>query len=329
MLMTRRTLAVAIAAVGLCFGTGCKKTSPSQHANKIVKKLRAWAKDIRTFSMKTQTLIKVGKKGPETMGSSHIWGISGRLMRVDMRLNYNAPSIKGRKFPTHTVGTIVYAKDWQWIHNRTYRKKKIIKQQIYKVNRPKLSVPGRPFDTSYNLRGLGVSEGLDFPSTILQITNMYQFKKVTKSDKGKKPFLVLHGELNMKAFRAHLLQTSHKYMSPSFREHSIKMLSRMVKYVTLHLDAKSLMPTQVGQFGEPLSYGGKNPKAKSRDMKAVVRYIELKVNHPISNKLFQFKIPKGQKVRDLTSMLLQRRAQMKQQAKLMKKKPAPKPKKRP
>ncbi|TNE46589.1 MAG: hypothetical protein EP343_23595 [Deltaproteobacteria bacterium] len=318
MLVLQRLITVALLGgalyVGYAFAKKSKQ-SPSK-AQAVVNKLRAWAKGIRTYSMDTQTVMQQGNKKPKTMGQSKIWGKAGSLMRVNMTIHYNHSSRLGKQYPTHAQSTIVYAPRWQWILLESYQGKKLVSQRGFKVDRSKLRVSGRPFDTGYNIRGLGVSEGLDYPATLLQLLDVYSYKKMKVTSRGKRRLLVLDGTVDEKKFRELLLQTSHKHVPAKYRERSLKMLLSMVRYSQLVVDAKTLVPIEIAQFGAPPNASKKMEKkhVAGPSMRALLRYSNVKINQPLKPALFRFQPPKGVIIRDLTPRLLQQREMLKKRS---------------
>ena len=176
-----------------------------------------------------------------------------------------------------------------------------MRQQALKIDRTKLRVQGRPFDTSYNVRGNGISEGQDFPNSMLQMFDFYRFKRATRTGKGKLAYYTLFGTLNRKMFRKYLLSTSYRHVAKSpVRARLIQSLSDMLAHMTIRLNAWSLKPMQIRQG-----------TAKSK-VKARVIYKNIRVNIPLPKNIFRYTFPKGLKVKDITATLVQRRKQMQQ-----------------
>ncbi len=327
MIMLQRLIAVALLGGALYVGYAFAKKSKSSStkAQAVVNKLRAWAKGIRTYSMDTETIIQQGSKKPKIAGTSKIWGKAGTLMRVEMSIHYHHSSRFRKQYPTHAESTIVYAPRWQWILLQSYQGKKLVSQRGFKVDRSKLAVPGRPFDTGYNIRGLGVSEGLDYPATLLQLLDVYEFKKMKAETRGKQRIWVLDGVVNEKKFRELLLKTSHKHVPTEYRERSLKMLLAMVRYSQMTLDAQTLVPIEIAQFGAPHQRPkkGKQNHPAAPSMRALLRYSNVKINQPMEPGLFRLKPPKGLLFRDLTSRLLKRRKMLEQRSVQSKKDRAP------
>ena len=85
----------------------------------------------------------------------------------------------------------------------------------------------------------------------------------------------------------------------------IKMLKRMADIAMIHLDAKTLHPVELTQLSS---------KKGTRNMSTTMRYKDLHTNIALSPKMFTYTPKKGMAVRDITSMLLQRKAMLSRSA---------------
>lgn len=218
-------------------------------------------------------------------GNSTIIGESGKKMKIVTNINSNNLNKK-------MVFTLIYDGQWLWIE-------KMIKVNINdKVDTTMIDVmkisiieispnhEKEPFYTQYGIQGIGLSKHKDFPGTLIEILNSFNFELEKLNNMSDKQ--TFFGE---RIFDSNINHLDKKNINENINNKINKYISDINKYCHLSISKKDTLI---------YSYSIGNSKNQIY-MDNSIEYIS--INEKFSEDIFVYKPPENVEIHDITSTI--------------------------
>ncbi len=199
-----------IAIISLLIGSPVNAMPETCETKQVITKILQKIDEIKSYDVKITSTY-------EHMKSSSL--VSG-VMPDKMYLKQILYTPRGE---ARTI--TVFDGNYQWVDIRSDDKR-----QIYKIKLNKVTKPGRPFDTSFNIYGTGLLSGEDYSGTLV---NLLSFYDLTASC--SKEHILLSGPIDKNLFKQYVIK---KRKSSSG---SIDQFIGLFGFINIEVDSKSNM----------------------------------------------------------------------------------------
>ena len=203
------------------------------NANTELQLVREKLQNLQSYSLELQVSDKSSESGELLMSSQ-----TQLKMR---RPNLLHMQTRGEVADVVLEAVMVFDGSWQWVDTKKLKEEKLVQRTIHKVSAA-LAPPKSPFKTGYHYSGTGLTDGLDYIGTFVQILELYDLEFTV----AKNGYRVYSGDINREKVRAFLKSQGKEFLFERAYPEGKKTVQ-----IHIFIDARTHLPMGFSQGDDP------------------------------------------------------------------------------